>query len=103
MSSGWSAASKNSGPSTLARMASGSAIEIDATCAEPSSESASPPGSARSVAVTSASEPRNQKTPECRTANANVELTALAWKVPVRGGVVEGGDMEGLTGRGAPV
>ena len=68
MISGWRSASKNSGPSTLARIAAGSTTEIESTRADPSSASASP--SPRSVAATSDSEPRNQKTPVWRTANA---------------------------------
>ena len=76
MISGWRSASKNSGPSTLALIAAGSTTEMDSTRADPSSASASP--SARSVAATSDSDPRNQKTPEWRTANAKLEGTGRA-------------------------
>ena len=76
MISGWRSASKNSGPSTLARIAAGSTTEMESTRADPSSASASP--SPRSVAATSDSEPRYQKTPEWRTANAKLEGTGWA-------------------------
>jgi hypothetical protein len=76
VTSGWRSASKNSGPSTLALIAAGSTTEMESTRADPSSSRAPP--SPRSVAVTSDSEPRYQKTPEWRTANAKLEGTGWA-------------------------
>jgi len=52
-------------------MAAGSFTEMDPTRADPSRARPSP--SPRSVAVTSDSEPRYQKTPEWRTVKAKVE------------------------------
>jgi hypothetical protein len=66
--SGCRSASKNSGSSTLARIAAGSTAELESTRADPSS-----------VAATSDSEARYQKTPEWSTANAKLEGTGWAW------------------------
>ena len=60
MISGWRSASKNSGPSTLARIAAGSVTEIESTRADPSSARASPsPRSVRRDVGQRAAEPED--------------------------------------------